>query len=69
MKNSSAFEFAFSKNAMHPNLAPRKTPVQDRSNATVHAIFEATIQVLLKVGYAKLTTTLVSERAGEDWKS
>lgn len=64
VKNSSAFEFAFSKNAMHPNLAPRKTPVQDRSNATVLAIFEATIQVLLKVGYAKLTTTLVSERAG-----
>ncbi len=49
---------------MHTRLAPRKTPVQNRSSATVHAIFEATIQVLLKVGYAKLTTTLVSERAG-----
>lgn len=49
---------------MLTRLAPRKTPVQNRSSATVHAIFEATIQVLLKVGYAKLTTTLVSERAG-----
>lgn len=49
---------------MPTRLAPRKTPVQSRSSATVHAIFEATIQVLLKVGHAKLTTTLVSERAG-----
>ncbi|WP_423211443.1 TetR/AcrR family transcriptional regulator [Paracoccus yeei] len=43
---------------------PRKTPVQRRSRVTVDAIFEATIQVLLAEGLARLTTTRVSERAG-----
>lgn len=43
---------------------PRKTPVQSRSRVTVDAIFEATIQVLLSEGLARLTTTRVSERAG-----
>lgn len=45
-------------------LEPRKTPVQRRSTATVVAIFEATIQVLLAHGHARLTTTKVAERAG-----
>jgi len=45
-------------------LTPRKRPVQARSEATVAALFEASIQVLLAVGYRKLTTTLVAERAG-----
>ena len=45
-------------------LEPRKTPVQARSTATVEAIFEATIQVLLKAGLEGLTTTRVAERAG-----
>lgn len=45
-------------------LKPRKTPSQSRSRVTVDAIFEATIQVLLKQGMAGLTTTLVAERAG-----
>ncbi|GAA3290149.1 TetR/AcrR family transcriptional regulator [Streptomyces cinereospinus] len=45
-------------------LAPRKTPVQTRSGATVEAIFEATIQVLLADGATRLTTTRVTERAG-----
>lgn len=45
-------------------LKPRKTPRQARSEATVDAIFEATIQVLLAEGAARLTTTRVSERAG-----
>jgi hypothetical protein len=36
-------------------LKPRKTPVQSRSTATVVAIFEATIQVLLVHGYGRLT--------------
>jgi AcrR family transcriptional regulator len=51
---------------MHPqvSLEPRKTPVQARSTATVEAIFEATIQVLLEVGADLLTTTRVAERAG-----
>ncbi|MFD2249363.1 AcrR family transcriptional regulator [Pseudochelatococcus lubricantis] len=43
---------------------PRKTPVQSRSRVTVDAIFEATIQVLLSEGMARLTTTRVAERAG-----
>jgi AcrR family transcriptional regulator len=43
---------------------PRKQPVQTRSEATVSALFEASIQVLLAVGYRKLTTTRVAERAG-----
>ena len=43
---------------------PRKTPVQRRSRVTVDAILEATIQVLLAEGLARLTTTRVSERAG-----
>jgi AcrR family transcriptional regulator len=49
-----------------PNLSlkARKTPVQARSTATVEAIFEATIQVILEVGPDRLTTTRVAERAG-----
>ncbi|MBV8105193.1 MAG: TetR/AcrR family transcriptional regulator [Hyphomicrobiales bacterium] len=46
------------------SLRPRKKPVQARSEATVLAIFEASIQVLLLVGYSKLTTSCVAERAG-----
>jgi AcrR family transcriptional regulator len=43
---------------------PRKMPVQARSTATVEAINEATIQVLLSEGAERLTTTRVAERAG-----
>ncbi|MBW4036910.1 MAG: TetR/AcrR family transcriptional regulator [Proteobacteria bacterium] len=45
-------------------LKPRKSPRQARSAATVDAIFEATIQVLLAGGEAQLTTTRIAERAG-----
>lgn len=45
-------------------LEPRKTPVQARSTASVSAILEATIQVLLEVGKERLTTTRVAARAG-----
>lgn len=45
-------------------LEPRKAPVQARSTASVDAILKATIQVLIKVGKEKLTTTLVAARAG-----
>jgi AcrR family transcriptional regulator len=45
-------------------LEPRKTPVQARSAASVEAILEATIQVLLRVGKERLTTTRVALRAG-----
>ena len=43
---------------------PRKTPIQTRAAVTVDAISEATIQVLLKQGVNRLTTTRVAERAG-----
>jgi AcrR family transcriptional regulator len=45
-------------------LEPRKSPVQVRSTASVDAILEATIQVLLNVGKEQLTTTKVALRAG-----
>ncbi|MDE1178299.1 MAG: TetR/AcrR family transcriptional regulator [Edaphobacter sp.] len=46
------------------NLSPRKKPRQARSQVTVDAIFEATIQVLLVEGLQRLTTIRVAERAG-----
>ncbi len=45
-------------------LEPRKQPVQSRSTASVEALLDATLQVLLRVGKEKLTTTLVAARAG-----
>jgi AcrR family transcriptional regulator len=45
-------------------LEPRKSPVQARSTASVNAILEATIQVLLRLGKERLTTTRVALRAG-----
>jgi AcrR family transcriptional regulator len=47
-----------------PLLEPRKSPVQARSAASVDAILEATIQVLLAIGKEQLTTTRVAHRAG-----
>ncbi|MBX3580757.1 MAG: TetR/AcrR family transcriptional regulator [Rhizobiaceae bacterium] len=46
------------------HLKPRKQPRQARAAATLDAIFEATIQVLLVDGPRRLTTTRVAERAG-----
>jgi AcrR family transcriptional regulator len=45
-------------------LEPRKSPIQARSVASVDAILQATIQVLLHVGKERLTTTRVAVRAG-----
>jgi AcrR family transcriptional regulator len=45
-------------------LEPRKSPVQARSAASVEAILQATLQVLLSVGKERLTTTRVAARAG-----
>ena len=42
----------------------RKSPQQARSKATVEAILEGTAQVLMGLGYAKMTTTKVAKRAG-----
>jgi len=51
-------------NGSLPPLSPRKSPRQGRSIATVDAIFEATIQVLLSDGLMRLNTTRVARRAG-----
>jgi AcrR family transcriptional regulator len=51
------------KKPVAPSLRPRKQPVQSRSEETVRAICEATVQVLLLKG-SKLTTTEVAHRAG-----
>lgn len=45
-------------------LKPRKQPRQARSQVTVEAIFDATIQVLLAEGLPRVTTIRVAERAG-----
>ncbi|HSY37593.1 MAG TPA: TetR/AcrR family transcriptional regulator [Acidobacteriaceae bacterium] len=50
--------------ATTPTLKPRKTPIQARSNASVDAILQATLQVLTAVGKERLTTTRVAARAG-----
>jgi AcrR family transcriptional regulator len=46
------------------SLQPRRTPVQDRSAATVEAIVEAAAQVFERHGYAAGTTNRIAERAG-----
>lgn len=46
------------------HLTPRKIPLQARAAATVDAMFEATIQVLVTDGPHRLTTTRVAQRAG-----
>ncbi len=48
----------------HVQLAPRKQPRQARSIATRSAVLEAAAQVLEVLGYEKMTTTRVAERAG-----
>lgn len=46
------------------HLNPRKRPRQARATATLDAIFEATIQLLVADGPQRLTTTRVAARAG-----
>jgi len=46
------------------HLNPRKSPRQARATATLDAMFEATIQVLVTDGPHRLTTTRVAQRAG-----
>src|SRR2546425_13379733 len=59
---------SFRSSHLHPRaqtlLEPRKSPVQARSAASVAAILEATLQVLIQVGKERLTTTRVALRAG-----
>lgn len=63
MKDSSGFHSHMSANTLVA-FEPRKTPTQARASVTVESICEATIQVLLRDGSERLTTTRVAERAG-----
>jgi AcrR family transcriptional regulator len=45
-------------------LLPRKLPSQERSRFTVQAILEAATHILVREGYARLTTNRIAERAG-----
>src|SRR6185369_10221121 len=45
-------------------IAPRKAPRQERAQATVEALLEATAAVLRAEGYDGLTTNKVAEAAG-----
>ena len=63
MKECSGFHSHMPK-AASSEFQPRKTPQQSRSVATVEAIYDATIQVLLKEGPDRLTTVHVAQRAG-----
>lgn len=45
-------------------LKPRKSPVQARSAVTVDSLHAAAIQVLVRDGLSRCTTTRIAERAG-----
>jgi len=47
-----------------PRLERRKSPVQARSAVTIEALHAATIQVLVRDGLQRCTTTRIAERAG-----
>ena len=63
MKELSGF-YSHMTRATSLELKPRKMPQQSRSIATVEAIFDSTVQVLLKGGPERLTTVQVARRAG-----
>jgi AcrR family transcriptional regulator len=50
--------------ALATPLNPRKLPVQARSAATIDALHTAVIQVLIREGLSRCTTTRIAERAG-----
>lgn len=50
--------------ALAAPLKPRKQPVQARSAATIEALHTAVIQVLIREGLSRCTTTRIAERAG-----
>jgi len=64
MKDHSGLPFASAEARIQQRIRQKKQPVQTRSRATTEAILEATLQVLVRDGFAKLTTTRVAERAG-----
>src|ERR1700756_2354259 len=64
MKALSHFVNSHSMSSQSEPEKPRKSPVQARSVATVQAIREATLQVLIDGGLARCTTVRVADRAG-----
>jgi AcrR family transcriptional regulator len=64
VKDPSGTPFAYAGARLRKRVRQRKQPVQSRSKATTEALVEATLQVLLRDGYPKLTTTRVAQRAG-----
>jgi len=50
--------------ATKKRLAPRRSPRQDRSQATVDAILEAAAYILVRDGWEKMNTNRIAERAG-----
>jgi AcrR family transcriptional regulator len=64
MKNPSGLEFASAMNSTRSRLAPRKLPIQARSAVTVEALHAAAIQVLVRDGLQRCTTTRIAARAG-----
>jgi AcrR family transcriptional regulator len=55
---------ATKRSASRSKLSPTKQPRQERSRATVEALLEAAADILIRHGYAKLTTNRIAERAG-----
>lgn len=55
--SGSAAEVGVAKNG-------RRTPKQDRAQATVDAVIEAAARILVEDGYARLSTNKVAQRAG-----
>jgi AcrR family transcriptional regulator len=49
---------------MKKRLAPRRSPKQGRSQATVDAILQAAAYILVRDGWEKMNTNRIAERAG-----
>jgi AcrR family transcriptional regulator len=64
MKDRSSSAIAAPTARLARQIQQRKRPLQERSQATVKAILEATFRILRKEGMAALTTTRVAEVAG-----
>ena len=64
MRAITRIDYSHSTPPMDTALAPRKSPRQTRSAATVTAILDATARILVERGYAATSTNAVAERAG-----
>lgn len=64
MRKASRSSHSHSARRTEPRTSPRKEPKQERSQATVDAILKGAAQVLVKVGYDRVTTGLVAAAAG-----